>query len=162
MKMHILRRQQQIPLPLESVFAFFQRPENLARITPPQLGFTILTPSPIEMKEGALIDYTIRVAGLRVHWTTHIAAYHPPFVFVDQQIRGPYAFWHHTHRFSECEGGTLMEDEVRYALPFGPVGTLAHDMFVRRQVEEIFAYRSNRIPVVLGLSNPPSGQEART
>lgn len=145
MKVHVLRTHQTIPLPPERVFTFFERPENLARITPPRLGFRILTPSPIRMKAGTLIDYTIRVFGIPVRWTTLITSYDPPVEFVDEQLRGPYAFWHHRHLFRAVDGGTEIADEVHYALPGGPLAPLAHGLFVRRELERIFAHRSDVI-----------------
>ena len=148
--MHILETEQFVPRPLKDVFAFFEAPENLARITPSAMGFTTLTPSPITMKEGALIDYTIRLGGLPLHWRTLISEYSPPFRFVDEQLAGPYTFWHHTHEFEEVEGGTLIRDTVRYLLPFGPLGRLVHSLFVRRQLESIFAYRHKVIAKQFG------------
>jgi hypothetical protein len=94
------------------------------------------------MKEGTLIDYTIRVLGLPVRWTTLITRYDPPHSFVDQQLRGPYSFWHHTHSFRPVDGGTEMKDSVLYLLPFGPLGRLAHVLAVRRQLRRIFDHRS--------------------
>lgn len=139
--MHILETEQLVPQPIKTVYAFFEKPENLGEITPPSMGFKTLTPSPITMKEGALIDYTIRLGGIPLHWRTMISHYSPPFQFVDEQLVGPYTFWHHTHSFEEVEVGTMIRDTVRYVLPFGPLGRLVHALFVRRQLESIFAYR---------------------
>ena len=141
----VLERRQFLPVPPEAAFRFFDRPENLAEITPAELGFRILTPSPIAMKEGALIDYTIRVLGIPVRWTTLITSYDPPRGFVDQQLRGPYSYWHHTHAFRAVDGGTEMTDTVRYLLPFGSLGNLLHALAVRRQLERIFEHRSRVI-----------------
>jgi hypothetical protein len=142
---YVLERKLFLPVPPDEAFRFFDRPENLADVTPAELGFRILTPSPIAMKEGALIDYTIRVLGMPVRWTTLITSYDPPRGFVDQQLRGPYSFWHHTHAFRAVDGGTEMTDTVRYLLPFGPLGALAHSVAVRRQLEGIFDHRSRVI-----------------
>jgi len=150
MTIHILRREQFIAAPVSDVFGFFSRPENLSKLTPPELGFVILTPPPVEMKAGALIDYTIRVFGMRVRWTTLITAYDPGRSFVDEQLKGPYSFWHHSHRFEEAPGGTLVTDEVRYALPFGPLGRLGHALVVKRQLASIFAYRAKVIGAIFG------------
>ncbi|MCS7082252.1 MAG: SRPBCC family protein [Bacteroidetes bacterium] len=140
-----LYRQQRIPRPIEEVFPFFERPENLSLITPPDLGFVLLTPSPVPMHLGALIDYRIRLLGLPVRWTTYIAAYDPPYRFVDVQLRGPYSFWHHTHRFSQEGSDTLMTDEVLYQVPFGPLGKILHALWIRRALARIFDYRQARI-----------------
>jgi ligand-binding SRPBCC domain-containing protein len=147
MKMYTLHRRQRILHPRSHVFGFFEAPENLARITPPSLGFRILTPLPITMKVGTVIDYTIRWLGVPVRWRTLITTYDPPFRFVDEQINGPYALWHHSHRFEETADGTEMTDEVRYCLPFGFLGDLGHTLIVRRQLEHIFDYRATVIRV---------------
>lgn len=142
MKFYTLKREQLIPRPLREVFSFFENPGNLAVITPRSLNFKILTPQPIVMKNGLRIDYTIRIAGFPLRWTSLISDYQPPYRFVDEQVRGPYAYWHHTHTFQEVDGGTLAGDEVRYAIPMGPLGQLAHFLFVRRDLEKIFDFRA--------------------
>ncbi|HPF69435.1 MAG TPA: SRPBCC family protein [Candidatus Krumholzibacteria bacterium] len=141
MNVHEITAEQRVARPRDDVFAFFARPENLARITPPWLGFRILTPSPVPMREGALIDYVIRLGPLPTRWRTMITTYDPPHRFVDEQLAGPYSYWHHTHEFLEDGDGTLLRDHVRYALPLGPLGDLVHALAVRRQVETIFAHR---------------------
>lgn len=142
---HILEREQFITQPLSEVFAFFERPENLAEITPPGMRFRIRSESPVEMRRGAVIDYTISLLGLRLKWRSRISTYEPPHMFVDVQERGPYALWEHTHTFEEVEGGTLVRDVVRYEMPFGPLGRLAHTLWVRRQLERIFDFRAVRL-----------------
>lgn len=143
--MYTLQTEQFVPYPVEQVFPFFEAPENLANITPEKMGFNILTPSPIEMKEGTLIDYTIRLAGFQIHWRTLITRYNPPHTFVDEQLKGPYTFWHHTHSFESVEGGTMLRDTVRYMMPLGWIGKLVHALFVRRQLQSIFSYRKSII-----------------
>jgi hypothetical protein len=145
MSVHKLERKMKIKASIDEVFAFFQQPENLAKITPPSLGFKILTPQPIEMKEGALITYTIGVLGMRVGWRTLITSYDPPRRFVDEQIKGPYALWHHQHSFKEVEGGVEMEDCVTYSIPFGIFGEIARKLFVTQQLNDIFDYRTKVI-----------------
>lgn len=145
MKIYTLTAEQSVPQPLAEVFAFFERPENLAKITPPSLGFVIVTPTPIAMKAGTLIDYTIKVMALRLRWRTLISQYDPPHAFVDEQLKGPYRLWQHRHSFREVEGGTLISDEVTYALPLGILGRIAHSLFVRRQLQGIFAHRARVI-----------------
>lgn len=145
MKVYHLHTEQIVARPLTAVFAFFERPENLARITPASLGFVILTPTPIEMKAGALIDYTIKVMGMRIRWKTLISSYDPPNKFVDEQLKGPYRLWHHTHTFESTNGGTKITDDVRYALPFGVLGRFAHALFVRHDLEKIFKHREKII-----------------
>lgn len=141
MRVYTLQAEQVVPKPLDEVFAFFDRPENLEKLTPGSLAFHILTPKPIDMKVGTLIDYTIRIWGVPLHWRTLITTYEPPHRFVDEQLKGPYAMWHHTHTFTEVEGGTKIEDHVRYAMPFGLLGSVVHAVYVRRDLERIFSYR---------------------
>jgi hypothetical protein len=97
------------------------------------------------MEKGSLIDYTIRLFGIPIHWRTLISDYEPPFRFVDQQIKGPYTFWHHTHMFQAVEGGVEIIDKVKYSLPLGWLGTLAHAIWVRKDLEKIFEYRKTVI-----------------
>lgn len=149
MKVYSLVRKQKLQYPREYVFSFFKKPENLASITPDSLGFKILTPSPIEMRVGTLIDYTIRWLGMPIRWRTLVTKFKPPVCFVDEQIKGPYSFWHHTHTFTVSDEGTEMTDDVRYAPPFGVLGELLHKLVIRRQLEEIFDYRAQVIETLL-------------
>ncbi len=105
--------------PLSEVFPFFADARNLERITPPWLRFQVLTSEPLVMREGATIDYRLRLRGVPIRWTGRIAAWEPPHLFVDEQDRGPYVTWHHEHRFREEDGMTLAEDEVTYTAPGG-------------------------------------------
>ncbi|MBI1317459.1 MAG: CDP-paratose 2-epimerase [Candidatus Hydrogenedens sp.] len=150
MKMHVLERKQLVPQPLEAVFPFFATPENLERITPPHLGMNIITPPPIPMREGALFDYIVKLRGLPMRWTTLITDYNPPHRFVDVQLKGPYSFWHHTHTFEETPEGTLLGDRVCYLLPMGPLGSIAHTLFVKRDLESVFAFRRKIIAAEFG------------
>jgi ligand-binding SRPBCC domain-containing protein len=140
---HVLRREQRLPRPPAEVFHFFADARNLEAITPPWLGFTVSTPGPIEMRPGAAIEYRLKLHAVPIRWRTTIAVWDPPQRFVDVQIRGPYRLWHHTHDFEpDDDGGTVMRDTVRYAIPFGPLGNLAHRLLVRRDLEAIFDFRS--------------------
>ena len=145
MKVYTLIKQQSLTRPLSEVFAFFQNPENLGQLTPPELRFQILTPPPLIMRNGTVLDYLIHIRGVPVRWRTLITDYDPPHKFVDEQLQGPYDFWHHTHTFTASGNGTMIEDKVRYTMPFGPLGRLVHSLFVRRQLETIFAYRAQAI-----------------
>ncbi len=141
MKGHLLQRSQLIPRPRHEVFAFFADAHNLERITPPSLRFRILTPGPIPMRAGTLIDYRLSLFGVPFGWRTLIEAFEPGVRFVDTQLAGPYRRWHHTHLFEDAPGGTLMHDRVEYELPLGPLGDLAHALLVRRQLHAIFDHR---------------------
>lgn len=136
-----LERQQIIARPREEVFAFFSDASNLAKLTPEFLNFKIYTPAPIVMEPGTLIDYGLSLYGVPMRWRTRIEEFTPNERFIDVQLKGPYRLWHHTHTFEDHPEGTLMRDEVNYQLPFGPLGTLARALFVRRQLEQIFDYR---------------------
>lgn len=145
MKTYTLKKIQFVNRSLEEVFDFFKQPENLERITPSALHFNILTPKPIKMEKGRLIDYTIQVFGMTQRWTTLITDYDPPNRFVDEQLKGPYSLWHHTHLFEAHEGGTKIVDEVKYAVPLGWVGEIAHILFVKKQLQAIFEHREKFI-----------------
>ncbi len=141
MNVHVLEREQVLPGAPDEVFPFFADARNLEAITPPLLRFEVVTPEPIEMGPGTIIQYRLRLHGVPVSWLTSIQAWDPPHRFVDVQIRGPYALWHHTHTFEPHPDGTLMRDVVKYAVPLGPLGVLADRLFVRRDVEAIFDFR---------------------
>ncbi len=150
--MHIydLRQEQWVPRAIEEVFGFFSDAGNLEQITPPWMHFQIVTPRPIELLAGAVIEYRLRWRGIPLRWISEIAQWQPPRRFVDLQVRGPYALWRHTHEFVPKGAGTLLTDQVQYALPLGPLGRLAHRLAVRRNLEAIFAYRAQRVAALLG------------
>ena len=146
MSVHVLPREQRLPVPPERVFPFFGDALNLEAITPPWLGFRVTTPEPIEMAAGTLIEYRLRLHAVPISWRTRIAVWEPPRRFVDVQLSGPYALWHHTHDFEAlADGGTLMRDTVRYALPLGSLGEIAHRLLVRRDLARIFDFRRDEV-----------------
>ncbi|MEO6054011.1 MAG: SRPBCC family protein, partial [Chthoniobacterales bacterium] len=130
------------------IFAFFGDAGNLERITPPELQFQILTPHPMEMRPGALIDYKLRLLGIPFCWQTEITEWNPPFHFVDAQRSGPYKQWIHRHTFQEEGGMTVIRDEVCYRLPFGLLGDIGYP-FVRYQIGKIFRFREQAIRRIL-------------
>lgn len=142
---HRLVRTQSIPRPRESVFAFFADASNLEEITPPFLRFRILTPTPVEMRAGARIDYALSLFRIPLRWRTRIALWEPGVRFVDEQESGPYTAWRHAHEFESDGETTLMRDVVDYSLPFGPLGSLAHVLFVERTLGRIFDFRREAI-----------------
>jgi ligand-binding SRPBCC domain-containing protein len=144
-RIRVLEREQVVARPPSDVFGFFAEPANLQALTPPWLHFEILTPAPIEMGAGTLIAYRLRLHGTRLRWLTRIEAFEAPHGFVDAQLRGPYRVWHHTHIFEPVGGGTRVRDRVRYALPLGPLGELAHPLLVRRDLGCVFDFRRDAI-----------------
>jgi len=146
---YIFKQSQRIDLPRETVFDFFSRAENLQKITPPELDFHIVTPGPVVIEKGTIIDYKLKLHGFPMTWRSEITVWEPPSEFADTQLSGPYKQWIHTHRFIEPEPGkTLMEDEVRYRLPFEPLGDLAQ-FFVERQLRYIFGHRLHSVDELL-------------
>jgi ligand-binding SRPBCC domain-containing protein len=152
----VVRCEQWFPKPVDEVWPFFSDAFNLEEITPPYLRFEILTPKPIEMGVGALIDYRLRLHGVPIKWKTEIAAWEPPHRFIDDQIKGPYKLWRHEHRFIEKDGGTLATDRVEYQLPGGPLAVLANAAIVQRDVHGIFAFRQVRLAERFGSAETAS------
>lgn len=135
-----LRAEQWLPRPLEEVFLFFADAFNLERLTPPFLRFRVLTPPPIEMRQGLHIDYRLSLHGVPLRWQSEIAVWDPPHRFVDVQTRGPYRCWHHEHTFTPRDGGVLVSDHVQYRV-WG--GAVINQLFVQPDVMKIFAYRAD-------------------
>ncbi len=157
---HCLERSQLISRPIDEVFAFFADAANLEAMTPAFLRFRIETPLPIEMRVGARIDYSLSLWGVPLHWRTKITELEPQVRFVDEQEKGPYALWRHRHEFQAVGGATRMRDSVEYRLPFGPLGTLAHTLAVRRALEAIFDHRRKVIAERFGeISSEPLNRE---
>ena len=131
--------------PLQEVFEFFSNAQNLNLLTPPQLQFEILTPLPIAMKKGTLIDYKLKLSGIPFYWKTEIAAWEPPFRFVDKQLKGPYKIWIHEHRFEEKNGKTYMYDTVEFLSPGWFLEPIINKLFIEKKVKEIFTYREKKL-----------------
>lgn len=146
---YTIETDQTLSRPLGDVFPFFADAGNLETITPPELRFSIETPRPIEMRPGALIEYRLTLYGFRFRWLTEISVWEPGHRFVDRQLLGPFALWHHEHRFSGEGETTRIQDTVHYALPLDPVGRLAHPL-VRKQLDRIFDYRTARVAELIG------------
>ncbi len=142
--MHLQRLEfiQKLPIAPRIAWDYFSNPANLAAITPPWLGFEVMSPLPPEMYQGMIVSYRVRpFAGIPFRWVTEITHLRRPEFFVDEQRFGPYRFWHHQHHFQSCPGGVAMIDLVHYLLPCGPLGALLHGLLVRSRLEEIFSYR---------------------
>jgi ligand-binding SRPBCC domain-containing protein len=150
MRIFEFRARTRVPRPRPEVFAFFADAGNLQELTPPWLRFEILTPRPIEMQPGALIDYRIHLRFIPLKWRTRITVWEPPHRFEDEQLKGPYRLWLHEHTFEEDGEETVVGDFVRYAVPFG---ALANWLVVRRDVERIFAYREKRLGEIFNIAD---------
>jgi ligand-binding SRPBCC domain-containing protein len=142
---HTLERTQTLPVAPGEAFEFFADAYNLEVITPPWLRFRVVTPGPIAMKAGTLIEYRLRLHGLPIRWLTRIEVWEPGRRFEDSQLRGPYGAWHHTHAFAPRGSGTAMRDVVRYTVPLGALGRLAHRALVRRDLDRIFDFRRDAV-----------------
>lgn len=158
MRVHLLERSQHVPLGVEDTFAFYGDPANLERITPPWLRFRVLEPRPQALSAGARLEYSLVLHRFPIRWMTEIRIWEPPHRFVDFQVRGPYRLWEHAHTFEAVDGGTLLTDRVSYAIPYGPLGTLAHVAFVQRDLRRIFDYRRDAVAALVA----PKGSAARS
>lgn len=148
MPIHILETVTRLNRPLAEVFDFFSRAENLNKLTPPELEFQILTPSPIVMQKNTQIDYKIKLSGIPFHWRTRITAYEPPYRFVDEQEAGPYKIWHHEHRFEDKGDHVLMTDRVQFLSPGWFLEPIINKWFVEPRVRAIFEYRTKQLKVL--------------
>ncbi|MEL7496404.1 MAG: SRPBCC family protein [Planctomycetota bacterium] len=139
---YVLTASMTVDLPIQPVFEFFSDAMQLESITPPWLHFSVLTPQPIEMRKGLLLDYKLYLHRIPIKWRTEIAEWDPPYRFVDTQLKGPYKRWYHTHTFEEHNGQTLVKDHVHY-IPRG--GSLIHRFFVKPDLLKIFGYRQEQL-----------------
>ena len=145
-----LRARALVVAPPGELFAFFAKAENLQRLTPPRLQFHVTTPLPIVMQDGARIDYRLKVHGIPLRWTSEIRDLDPPREFVDVQLRGPYRYWHHRHRFEPADGGTVVLDEVDYS---PPGGRIIDRLFVRRELRKAFTFRIEQLAKLFPAAN---------
>jgi ligand-binding SRPBCC domain-containing protein len=138
-----------VPVAMWDAFEVFQEPGNLERITPPWLRFRMLTEIP-EMRRGACFEYQLSWLGMPMKWCSVISEYEPPFYFVDEMTKGPYAYWRHLHNFRPSEQGTIVSDLVEYSIPYGFVGRAVHRCVVAKQLREIFSFRQAAILDLIG------------
>ena len=146
MKTFTLSTELLIEKPIDEVFSFFSDAHNLVEITPPMMKLVVLTPSPIEMQIGTLIDYRLKLRGIPLRWQSEITEWNPPHKFVDEQRKGPYRAWIHTHTFDETDQGTMVMDHVEYAVLGGQI---VDKLFVRPDLQKIFEYRFKRLQEIL-------------
>lgn len=145
----LLTSEQRVSAGVQQTFEFFSNAANLQTLTPPFLDFSIVTPLPIEMRTGALIEYRLKLMGVPLGWVSRIEDWSPGVGFTDVQLRGPYSRWIHRHSFEPLDGGTLVRDEVEYALPLAPLSDPAHALFARPQLTKIFRFRRSAIARIL-------------
>lgn len=151
MKVYTLKAEQKLKLSIEEAWEFFSNPKNLKRITPEHLGFHIINELPEKMYAGMLISYRLSpIKPFKVTWVTEITQVNEPHHFIDNQRFGPYSMWHHQHFFEEIEGGVLMKDIIHYVVPFGVFGRIANTLFVRSQLNGIFAFRKKVLRELFG------------
>ena len=152
--MYTLERTQRIPISLEEAWQFFQNPKNLSKITPPEMGFDILSKVPEQMYSGLFIHYKVSpFLGINVNWTTEITHVNKPHYFVDEQRVGPYKIWHHEHHFKEIKGGVEILDRVNYSLPLGLLGKIVHPFIVEKKLNQIFEHRIKVVEEIFGRWN---------
>lgn len=151
MKLNVFKRTQILPINKDIAWSFFSNPKNLSTITPPKMGFNILSDLPEIVYRGLIIQYKVSpLLGIKMNWVTEITQAEPPHFFIDEQRFGPYKFWHHQHIFNEHPNGVEMVDIVHYLLPFGFLGNLFGKRFVEREIEKIFEYRKSILNKIFG------------
>ena len=152
MKIYTKSSKQNIPISLEEAWAFLSNPRNLKEITPPYMGFNILSGADREMYPGQIIQYIVTpILGIKAKWVTEITHVEDKKYFVDEQRFGPYAFWHHKHFIREIPGGVEMEDIIDYKVPMGILGQLVHPFLVKPKLDEIFEYRRKKLIELFGV-----------
>lgn len=153
---HVLNKRQVVPVGIRKCWEFFSDPHNLAKITPPDMGFEVRSELPSEIHEGMMIEYRVRpLLGIPMTWLTEITHVRGPHCFVDEQRVGPYALWHHEHGFAEMpDGRTEMIDRIHYVLPFSPVSEMIHPLVVAPQLKTIFDYRVQAVEKMFAAANP--------
>jgi ligand-binding SRPBCC domain-containing protein len=153
MKTYQLTFEQLLPIPIEEAWDFFSSPMNLAKITPPDMAFTVTSDKKLieKMYPGMIITYKVSpIMNIKLNWMTEITHVKEGEYFIDEQRFGPYELWHHQHHFKAINGGTAMNDILTYALPLGPLGQMANSIFVGNKVKEIFEFRRKKVIELFG------------
>ena len=149
--MHHLKQSQTLPVDRKVLWEFISVPQNLNKITPPDMAFKIIGEPPEKTYAGLLLEYRVKVPLLGWStWLTEIKYVEEGLSFMDEQRVGPYKLWLHTHKLEDVDGGTRMTDDIRYLIPFGPIGLLANFLFVGRTLRRIFDYRRVKMEEVFG------------
>ena len=151
MPVHYLHQTQTLPVERKVLWEFISVPQNLNRITPPDMAFRIIGDLPDKIFPGLLLEYRVKIPLLGwTPWLTEIRYVEDGVSFMDEQRVGPYKLWLHSHRLDEVEGGTQMTDEIKYQIPFGPIGKIAHFLFVGRTLRKIFDFRKTKLEEIFG------------
>ncbi len=150
MQAHSLTFETKLYRPLDEIFNFFSNAENLTAVTPTDVEFSMLTPTPIKMHVGTMINYRIKLMGVPFFWCTHINMWEPPYRFADEQLKGPYVFWHHEHTFEQKEGYVLMTDKLHYLSPGWFLEPLINRFFVTPQIKKIWVFRDQQFKKLFG------------
>ena len=151
MKIYTYHKKQKLPITLDEAWKFLSNPRNLKKITPDYMSFNIISGADRPMYAGQIIQYIVTpVLGIKTKWVTEITHIEDHHYFVDEQRFGPYALWHHKHFIKEIDGGVEMEDVVDYKIPFGFLGQIAHPLFVKNKLRDIFKYREKKLIKLFG------------
>tara|TARA_B100000795_G_C22780082_1_gene431859 strand:- start:1076 stop:1543 length:468 start_codon:yes stop_codon:yes gene_type:complete len=154
MKIYTLHKRQKLPITLDVAWEFLSNPKNLSTLTPKEMNFTIISNVDKPMYAGQIIQYNVTpIAGIKAKWVSEITHLVEGKYFVDLQLYGPYAFWHHKHFIHEVDGGVEMEDIINYKVPFGILGQIVHPFLVKPKLEEIFDYRQKKLIEIFGAYN---------
>lgn len=151
MKLYTLQKKQKLPITLDEAWAFLCNPTNLSKLTPPEMNMTIISGADRPMYAGQILQYSVTpLAGFKTKWISEITHFEEKTYFIDLQLFGPYAFWHHKHFVHEIEGGVEMEDIIDYKVPFGILGRLVHPILVKPKLESIFNFRKDKLEELFG------------
>lgn len=151
-KLYTFQTKQFIPATIDEVWDFISSPKNLKRITPPYMGFDIVSESPVDtMYTGIIVAYKVSpMFGLKMNWVTEITHIEDKHYFIDEQRFGPYTFWHHKHFIKAVAGGVEMTDILHYKVPFGWIGDIVNFLFIRSKLQEIFNFRFKKVEEIFG------------
>lgn len=149
--MYTFHRKQKLPITQKKAWEFLSNPKNLSILTPKEMNFTIISKDDKPMYAGQIIQYSVTpIANIKTKWISEITHLIKEKYFIDIQLYGPYAFWHHKHFIHEIEGGVEMEDIIDYKVPFGILGRIIHPFLVKPKLEKIFSFRQKKLVEIFG------------